>query len=88
MVYKTLEAQREYFLNNNDKFRAYEVKYYEENKYEVNRRRLFRRIEKGLNVRMFSLDKYDIETKECDSVNQNVHKDFFKLLRAFSRKYL
>ena len=66
MAYKSLQAQREYFLNNKDKFRAYGVKYYEENKYEVNRRRLFRRIEKGLNVRMSSLDEYDIETKECD----------------------
>ena len=66
MPHKSLEAQREYFLNNKDKFRAYGVKYYEENKYEVNRRRLFRRIEKGLNVRMSSLDEYDIETKECD----------------------
>ena len=66
MPHKSLEAKREYFLNNKDKFRAYGVKYYEENKYEVNRRRLFRRIEKGLNVRMSSLDEYDIETKECD----------------------
>ena len=66
MPHKTAEAQREYFLLNKDKFRAYGLKYYEENKYEVNRRRLFRRIEKGLNVRMSSLDEYDIETKECD----------------------
>ena len=66
MPHKSLEAQREYFLLNKDKFRAYGLKYYEENKYEVNRRRLFRRIEKGLNVRMSSLDEYDIETKECD----------------------
>ena len=66
MPHKSLEAQREYFLNNKDKFRAYGVKYYDENKYDINRRRLFRRIEKGLNVRMSSLDEYDIETKECD----------------------
>ena len=66
MPHKSLEAQREYFLNNKEKFRAYGVKCYEENKYEVNRRRLFRRIEKGLNVRMSSLDEYDIETKECE----------------------
>ena len=66
MPHKSPEAQREYFLNNKDKFRAYGVKYYDENKYDVNRRRLLRRIEKGLNVRMSSLDEYDIETKECD----------------------
>ena len=66
MPHKSLEAQREYFLNNKDKFRAYGVKYYDENKYDINSRRLFRRIEKGLNVRMSSLDEYDIETKVCD----------------------
>jgi hypothetical protein len=66
MPHSTKEAQREYFLNNKDKFRAYGVKYYDENKYEINRRRLLRRIEKGGSVRMSSLDEYDIETKECE----------------------
>ena len=63
--HKSAQAQREYFLNNKDKFREYGVKYYDENKYNINRRRLLRRIEKGLNVRMTSLDEYDIETKVC-----------------------
>ena len=40
MPHKSPEAQREYFLNNKDKFREYGVKYYDENKYDINRRRL------------------------------------------------
>ena len=66
MPHKSLEAQREYFLTHKEAFRAYGVKYYDENKYDINRRRLLRRIEKGGSVRMSSLDEYDIETKVCD----------------------
>ena len=66
IILYNFSSARIFFLNNKDKFREYGVKYYDENKYNINRRRLFVRINKGLNVRMSSLDEYDIDTKECD----------------------
>ena len=63
MPHKSLEAQREYFQANKEAFRRYGLKYYEDNNYDINRRRLLRRIESGAAVRVSSLDKYDIETK-------------------------
>ena len=60
MPHKSKAAQYEYFLEHKEQYKEYGAKYYENNKYEVNRRRLLRRIAAGKTVLPETLTKYKI----------------------------
>jgi len=60
MPHKSKEAQYEYFLEHKEQYKQYGSKYYEKNKFEVNRRRLLRRIAAGRTVLPDTMEKYKI----------------------------
>ena len=62
MPHTTKEQQYQYFLEHKAQYREYGVKYYSGHKYEVNRRRLLRRIESGAAIRRSTLEKYNIDS--------------------------
>ena len=60
MPHQTKEAQYQYFLEHRENYKEYGAKYYEKNKFEVNKRRLLRRIAAGKRVLPETLIKYDL----------------------------
>ncbi len=60
MPHQSKAAQYAYFLAHREKYKEYGAKYYENNKFEINKRRVLRRIDAGIKVLPETLRKYYI----------------------------